>query len=202
MDISKPTSEAESLLIQHYIAARDEILSRIEARRQTVNFYLTGVAAVMGFALHQSDLWPLFYLIPFLGLFAAVSYVQDDLSIRVISIWLRTEYSAALEDFRKINNIRYALPHWDGAPHEGNDARVIGSKLRYYAADLVFVLAGLTSLAVASIYATERIGLCWSVTLGFVCVVPLGATVYIISRANLHRKSTSTYRDRLPRFGS
>ena len=82
-------------------------------RDRILTFFVTGSAIIIGLLTKDKENWPLLGVIPILANFAAAMYAQTDLNIRMLSIWLKTDYSSLLEAYRQEIDFNHKIVHWD-----------------------------------------------------------------------------------------
>ena len=181
----------ESIIIAHYNSVRQEIIKRMEHRDRILTLFISGAAIVIGFYLKNRTVWPLLGVIPIFSIFAAAMYVQMDLHIRMLSVWLKQDYSNMLENYKQKIKLNYEISHWDHSDIEVGDIRGFASTIRYMTVAFLLIGFSVFSSLLFFYYAHLKFNILalyiiFLLMLAF-CLIP----IYFLSKAHEHRKLTA-----------
>lgn len=195
-------SGAESIIVAHYKAVREESMTRLKQRDQVLLFFITGSTVVFGFYLKYPETWAILSIIPIFSVFTASRYVETDINVRILSIWLKQEYTKLLQEHCVAEGIGYSLRHWDSSEIEVGPIRGFASTLRYRTISFVLTLVSFGSCCVFVVSAWNALRdleeaastLMVVFFLGIFAVVficCLVAPLLMIRRAHMHRRQTA-----------
>ncbi len=128
-----------SVLLAHYEQTRENIMFFVRARDQYVYYAVTSIALIFSFALSNEDHIRILFTVSVVSAVSAVLYVQAEMTIGVLCLWLKTEYTSALR-----RTFHKELPHWDASDIS-----------KHFFSPIVF---GRRSVALAILYGATNIG--------------------------------------------
>lgn len=134
--------QPEQIIISHYIAVRKEIMERIRQRDRYLLYFATVSAAILGIYIKDTSFWEILCLVPICCLIVGILYTQTDMNIKLLSLWLRNDYTLMLAEYRKELNLEINLTHWDCSDIEHGDLRGLASSFRYYSVSIILLLSG------------------------------------------------------------
>lgn len=181
----------ETIIVAHYNSVRQEISKRMEQRDRILTLFISGAAIVIGLHLKDKSLWPLLGVIPVFSIFASAMYVQIDLHIRMLSVWLKQDYSIMLHDYKQQMNLGFEISHWDRSEIEVGEIRGFASTIRYWMVTFIIIGFSIFSSLLFIYYAFHKfedfILLIVILILIIFCIIP----IYFMRKAHEHRKLTA-----------
>ncbi len=128
-----------SVLLAHYEQTRENIMFFVRARDQYIYYAVTAIGLIYSFALSNEDHVRILFTISVVSAVSAVMYAQAEMTIGVLCLWLKTEYSSGLRDA-----LGKEVPHWDASDIS-----------KHFFSPIVF---GRRSVALAILYGATNLG--------------------------------------------
>jgi hypothetical protein len=128
-----------SVLIAHYEQTRENIMFFVRARDQYIYYAVTAIALIYSFALTNEDHVRILFTVSIISAVSAILYAQAEMTIGVLCLWLKTEYSDKLREI-----FGQDVPHWDAS-----------NISQHFFSPIVF---GRRSVALAVLYGATNLG--------------------------------------------
>lgn len=133
--VEKESMESDIITLE-YQALREEIVSRIELRSQTIFGVITLAGVLYSFGLSNSAVA---FVYPIISLFLAASWAQNDISIKLTGKYIHDEIEPKLPDLK--------WQTWRAA-YTGKSTLVFGLRLTSLSATGVFIITQAVALLI------------------------------------------------------
>ena len=125
-------------------------------------------------------------------MFASAMYVQIDLNIRMLSIWLKQDYSRMLKNYKTKMNLDFEICHWDRSEIEVGEIRGFASTIRYFTVTIILIGFSIIFSFLFIFYTYKAnvyiiLYIVVVITLIIFWLIP----IYIMKKAHEHRKLTA-----------